>query len=46
MFENFVWNNKTARVKNKVLCNNYDMGGLQMPDLDNFIKSQNIAWIK
>ena len=37
MFVNFLWDNKPARVKNRVMCNNYDMGGLQ---------SQNINWIK
>ena len=46
MFVNFLWDNKPARVKNRVMCNNYDLGGLRMPDLDNFIQSQNINWIK
>ena len=46
MFVNFLWDNKPARVKNRIMCNNYDMGGLRMPDLDNFIQSQNINWIK
>ena len=46
MLENFLWNNKPARIKNNVMCNNYDMGGLRMLNLDKFIQSQNITWIK
>ena len=46
MLENFLWDNKPPRVKNQVMYNDYDMGGLRMPNLYHFIQSQNVNWIK
>ena len=46
MFENFLWSNKQARVKNDVMYNDYDQGGLRMPNLNCIITAQKINWIK
>ena len=46
LLENFLWNSKTVKVKTQVMYNNYDMGGLRLPNLHHFIQSQNVNWIK
>ena len=43
---NFIWNNKVERIKRSVLCNSYDSGGLNMIDLDSFVKGLKCAWVK
>ena len=46
IFENFLWSNKPPRVKNNIMYNDYELGGLRMPNMKHFIKAQNINWIK
>ena len=46
LLKKFLWNNKPAKIKNHVMYNDYDKGGLRMPNLDHFIQAQNINWIK
>lgn len=46
MLEQFLWSKKPARIKNRVLYNDYDYGGLRMINLDQYIKAQKINWIK
>ena len=46
IFENILWSNKLARVKNDILNSDYDQGGPKIPNLNNVIKSQKINWIK
>ena len=45
MFE-FIWDGKPEKIKRNILINNYDAGGLKMIDLETFIKSLKITWIK
>ena len=42
----FVWDGKPEKIKREVLTMGYESGGLKMIDLDNFIKSLKICWIK
>ena len=43
---NFLWSNKPAHVKNNVMTNDYNNGGLRMTDINLYIKSQKMSWIK
>ena len=42
----FIWDGKPEKIKRDVLTMGYESGGLKMIDLDNFIKSLKICWIK
>ena len=42
----FLWNNKPPKIKNKVITNTAEMGGLKFPNIDILVKSQKIAWVK
>jgi len=46
LLNNFLWNGKPPRVKQNVMFNDYDHGGLRMTNLLHFIKAQKINWIK
>ena len=46
LLNDFLWNGKPPRVKQKVIYNDYDNGGLRMTNLSHFIKAQKINWIK
>ena len=46
LLEEFLWNGKPPRVKNKVMHNDYDKGGLRMPNLHYYVKAQKMNWIK
>lgn len=41
----FIWNGPD-RMKRRVLCKNYDEGGLKMIDLKSRVETQNIMWLK
>ena len=43
---NFLWSNKPAHVKINVMTNDYNNGGLRMTDINLYIKSQKMSWIK
>jgi hypothetical protein len=45
-FFDYIWNGKTPRVKNKVLYNDYQDGGLRLTNLELHMKAQKIMWIK
>ena len=42
----FFWDEKPPKIKNNVLTNSLDTGGLKIPDIDCLVKSQKAAWIK
>ena len=42
----FVWDNKPDKVNRKLITNSYINGGLNMVDIDIFIKCQKVAWVK
>ena len=44
-FYNFIWNG-TDRIKRNVLCQEYIQGGLKMINLDAFITSLKLTWIR
>ena len=41
----FLWKNKRDKIKRVGLYQNYDKGGLRMPDLECMIKALRMAWI-
>ena len=45
-FQNFVWNNKSARIKYTFASKPYEEGGLSLPDLHSLVKSLKLTWVK
>ena len=45
MYE-FIWEGKPEKIKRYILTKRYENGGLKMIDLETFIKSLKITWIK
>ena len=43
---NYLWNDKTPKIKRTVVCKPYAEGGLQMVDLNAYISSLKISWLK
>ena len=41
----FLWNGKKEKIKRKVLCMEYELGGLKMVDLDTLLRSFRLKWI-
>ena len=46
IFYNFIWPKEKNHVQKKVLINEIDHGGLNMPDIEAIIKSFKMDWIK
>ena len=46
LLNNFLWNGKPPRVKQKVMYNDYDRGGLRMTNFSHFIQAQKVNWIQ
>ena len=46
IFYSFIWNNKPHKISKRQITNNYIKGGLQMVNLENFIMSHKLVWIK
>ena len=46
MFYNFLWNDKSDKIKRKVMINDYSEGGLKMIDIVSFNRSLKATWIK
>ena len=42
----FLWDSEPAKIKKETLTMDYEKGGLKMIDLETFIKSLKICWIK
>ena len=42
----FIWNSKTCKVKRNIMIQDYEQGGMRMPDLKTIIKVQKLKWIK
>jgi hypothetical protein len=45
MFILFIWNKHRGKVKRQTLKRNIKEGGLNMVDVNTYIKSQNISWM-
>jgi hypothetical protein len=46
MIYNFIWEGKKDRIKRTDLCKDYSKGGLQMTDIDQYLNSIQISWLK
>ena len=42
----FIWENKPEKVKRTTLTQEYEMGGIKMVDIEKFIQTLKISWIK
>ena len=42
----FIWNKKRPKVKYSALINNYNEGGIKVPDIGAKLKAQKIMWVK
>ena len=42
----FLWDDKPDKIKRKFVTNSYLHGGLNMVDIDTFIKCQKLTWVK
>ena len=45
IFYNFLWNNKPDKIKRETMCSSYTGGGLEMININEFIKSLKVCWI-
>jgi hypothetical protein len=46
MIFKFLWDDKVPRIKNSVVINTPEKGGLKIPNMECIVKSQKIAWVK
>ena len=46
IMNDFIWDSKPAKIKRDVLTMDYEKEGLKMVDLETFLKSLQICWIK
>ena len=46
MIFSFLWDDKPPKVKNDVIVNSAESGGLQVPHVDTFVKAQKAIWAK
>ena len=42
----FLWSSKNAKVKNDVVVNSYNKGGLQIPHVESYVMAQKAIWVK
>ena len=42
----FIWNKKCPKLKYSALINNYNEGGIKVPDIGAKLKAQKIMWVK
>lgn len=43
---NFIWKNKTERIRRTVLVNEVEMGGLKIPDFETMVATARYKWLK
>ena len=46
MMYDFIWDGKPDKIKWEILTSDYDKGGLRMIDIEKFIWSLKISWVK
>ena len=46
LIQNFLWDDKPPKIKNSVITNTPEKGGIQFPNIDLIIKTQKLAWVK
>ena len=42
----FIWDGKPDKIKRSTLIQNYEKGGIKMINIENFIMSLKVTWIK
>ena len=43
---NFIWDDKTPKVKHSAMIAEYEHGGLKYPNIDALLNAQKIMWVK
>ena len=46
MFYKYLWKNGPDKVKRSIVIQNYDKGGMRMVDVENFIYSLKLTWVR
>ena len=42
----FLWDGKPPKIKNNVITNTFENGGIQLPNIELLVKAQKVNWIK
>jgi hypothetical protein len=45
IFYKFLWNGKKDKIKRSVIINEYEEGGLKMPNIQSFYKALKMSWL-
>ena len=45
IFYKFLWNGKKEKIKRSIIINEYEEGGLQMPNIQSFNKALKMSWL-
>ena len=46
MYFNFIWQNKPDKIKQEVLVQDYEVGGIKIIDIVNFTTALKVTWIR
>ena len=46
MFYKYLWKNGPDKVKGSIVIQNYDKGGIRMVDVEHFIYSLKLTWVR
>ena len=46
LIQNFLWEDKPPKIKNKTITNTMEMGGIRFPNIELLVKAQKVSWIK
>ena len=46
LISDFIWNSKRPKIKNNVIIQTIDKGGIKVPDFTSMVKASKIAWLK
>ena len=46
LIQHFLWDGKPPKIKNTVITNTIEKGGLQFPNIDLIIRTQKLAWVR
>ena len=46
MIFSFLWDGKPPKIKNNVITNTFENGGIQFPNIDLLVKAQKVSWVK
>jgi hypothetical protein len=45
IFYKFLWNGKKDKIKRSIIINEYEEGGLKMPNIQSFYKALKMSWL-